>query len=492
MHRERLMVRLAIERLRNQCDSSALGDLLVIEARLIEADDRARLLGKTEQTSSDRREAFYAFNLTYDKYGLDRIVPLSVLEADLDTLEKFEALTTTEKYDYYLTRLADDMQFQLRSHRASDVMYVPLHASYLRYGEAKAGKSMPRRGRHTRLIERIVDSDDSVLIVRGLPGTGKSVAMRQVVRTVAMRTSGRATGLIPIFIPLGQLGHIAGSAPELMLRQISTYLRRAHPTGSELALATKFLDDTIPALLKAGRCMFIFDGMDELPKQGYDETCRHLLEFSRHWSDNRANRFIFSCREFDYPKELRIDSLVIFPFEWPDVDLYLRHQLPQSEYVRRRQEARVLWDESRTGRSMLDNPFFLHLTTRHILDRPNDAIPANRGPLFDAYVDRVFRIEGQGAAEGESALVRRMLEDLALWLTVTKASGTSASLQALEQTLDGGKVAVRLRELRAHPVVPYFIDLTPETVTFRHHRLREFFAALALKRRYFGTESASA
>lgn len=485
MDRELRIIQLAIERLKGRCDPSVINELTVYEMRIVDLAERSRRFGETREISAARMEVYYSFQSAYEQHSLDRIAPRNALEGDVAKREQFEALSPIEKLDYYSTRLADYMQNQLRNQSAHDVMYVPLHAVYLRYGESKSGKSQPRRGRSTRLVERIAKYDDPILIVRGLPGTGKSVAMRQVVRTVATRAVGNVSALIPLFIPLGQIGHVTDPNPIILLKHISAYLRGAYHLDYELALGAEFVDQGIPSLLHSGRCLFIFDGMDELPKQGYDETCRNLLTFARHWTDKQRNRCVFSCREFDYPKELRIDSLVIFPFEWSDVEQYLKLHLPPSEYSRRGREARHLWKQSRAARSMLDNPFFLHLATRHILERPNDPLPANRGPLFDSYVERVFRNDQNINDANASTAIRHLLERLALWLTDTKASGTSASLADLRQSAGGASIAKALAELDTSSVLRYFLDTTPDSVTFRHHRLREFFAALALKKQYF-------
>lgn len=292
--------------------------------------------------------------------------------------------------------------------------------------------------------------------------------------------------IIPIFIPLGQIGNSPPSSFEntgWVLNEVREYLNSGISENRELRIAARFISQRLESLLEGERCVLIFDGMDELPREGYDEKCQLFLRFAQQWTEKKGNRIFFSCREFDYPKELCIDSLVLFPFDWEDVEKYLKSHLPAPEFIRRRDEAKKIWEQGGANRALLDNPFFLHLATRHMLDYPGEPLPMNRGLLFDSYVKRIFRNESQIDIGNEN--VACLLEDLALWITTEKTSGTKAAWTTLEATEEGRLLTRAIRANQDNRSLPYFVDITSDGITFRHHRLREFFTARSMKRRFF-------
>lgn len=230
------------------------------------------------------------------------------------------------------------MRQQLKSERADDIRYVPLHAIYLPYGETKSGQGTPKRSKHTQLIERIVNGRDPILVVRGIPGAGKSVAMRQVTQELVKLSADSRRKSIPIFIPLGQIGSSVPTpfeGSDWVLQQIRGYLDGGNFESRDSNIAAKFISRQLESLLEEGRCVIIFDGMDELPRHGYDKKCQTLVQFAQRWTQGKANRIIFSCREFDYPKELRIHSLVLLQFDWKDVEKYLKHHVLSHEFPQR-------------------------------------------------------------------------------------------------------------------------------------------------------------
>ena len=492
MYRELQIVRIILRELEGQVHPDVLREFRVFEMRMAEEQERESRFTPTPYSRASRLEAYHSMLAAFAKYDLDRYLSIAELNAYADKLDKFEVLDEAGKEHYYLIQIADYFRAQLVNDRAYDAMYIPLHAIYLRYAEEKSGRArFGRSSTHSRLVERIVDKNDPILIVRGQPGTGKTIAMRQILLTIASQSAQSTGKIIPVFIPLGHLGHVKAGSPDAMLRKVSEYLRKAYPKLSDASIGAQFISERLPDLLNAGRCILIFDGMDELARKGrdYEEACETLRKFASTWTSKTTNRFVFSCREFDYPQELRINSLIISPFEWIDVKQYLKAHLPESEFLRREPEVHRLWRESRSARFVLDNPFFLNLATRQIWENPMDPFPVHRGPLLDSYIERVFRHDSSLTRESQSSdELIQVIEDFAFWLTETKASGVSVEWTRLRESDNGRRLAERIDACKRNFSLPYFLDVSADSISFRHNRVREYFAARALKQRFVGPQ----
>lgn len=488
MYRDLQIVQIILRELKGQVHPDVLREFHVFEMRMAEEIERENRFNPTPTSTANRLEAYHNMLAAFAKHDLDRYFSIAELNAYVDKLDKFEALDEAGKEHYYLIQIADHFRAQLVNDRAYDAMYIPLHAVYLRYAEEKSGVArFGRSSTHSRLVERIVNKNDPILIVRGQPGTGKTIAMRQVLLTIASQSAQSTGKLIPVFIPLGHLRHVKAGSSDAMLRQVSEYLCKAYPKLSDASIGAQFISKRLADLLNAGRCIIIFDGMDELARKGkeYEEACETLRKFASTWTNKTTNRFVFSCREFDYPQELRINSLIISPFEWIDVRQYLKAHLPESDFLRREPEVHRLWRESRSAKFVLDNPFFLNLATRQIWDNPNDPFPVHRGPLLDSYIERIFRHDSTPRRESQSSdELIQVIEDFAFWLTETKASGVSVEWTRLRESDNGRRLAERIEACKHNSNLPYFLDVTADSTSFRHNRVREYFAARALKQRF--------
>lgn len=477
----------ALRELNPEVDPSLRQELELFATRYEKALQDVIKFGPKTDWQAEMNQTYHHFRTTFENNKLHKHISLDELHEIARKEELFGKSSDEEREKAYLRKIGDVLHQQLSSHDADDIMYVPLHAMYLPYGVMKSGKGKPKRSRKTRLVERLINGKESIVIVRGLPGTGKSVAMRQMAYRLASKALHFEKGNIPILIPLAEARKDISEDKDWVLEIVREFLMGKSFEDRELRFMMRYLEQRLTSLLNSGRCTIIFDGMDELPRRLYDERCRALLRFATEWTRNRNNKFVFSCREFDYPRELQIDSLVLFPFNWNDVESFLQTHLPAPIFEQRRKEARQAWEQGGPAKALLDNPFFLHLATRHILDRPTELLPLNRGMLFDAYVKRIFRFENELDATERSRRekVAELVETLALWISDRKISGTRAVWSDLASETEGQLIASELRKLQDDSTLPYFISIDSDGLTFRHHRLREFFAARALKRTVF-------
>src|SRR5205085_1232452 len=67
-------------------------------------------------------------------------------------------------------------------------------------------------------------------------------------------------------------------------------------------------------LLQKSRCVFFLDGLDEIPrtKNEYAARTKLIENFSRQWPNTK---FVISCRELDYERNLSFQQILIKPFE---------------------------------------------------------------------------------------------------------------------------------------------------------------------------------
>lgn len=158
------------------------------------------------------------------------------------------------------------------------------------------------------------------IVVLGDPGSGKSVCLRQLGYDLAEREllSHKRPALLPVFVDMGTYDtwdNRDAREPAALLGFVKEYLRadpslRHAPTTHSLL----YISENLEKLLKAGRLVFLFDALDEMPQESYQERYRTIREFMQYW-EKYGNRFVFSCRTLDYDQSFKVDEVIIEPFD---------------------------------------------------------------------------------------------------------------------------------------------------------------------------------
>jgi predicted NACHT family NTPase len=138
------------------------------------------------------------------------------------------------------------------------------------------------------------------LVILGEPGCGKTTCLLQLGIEIADRAlwSSHPTPSLPIFLPLNEFTEAASlrATPDPVLGFVTRQIQQqaASIPGADISARLK-------SLIRDGRAVFIFDALDEMPRDGYHERFRALSRFAKAcMNSNKGNIFIFSCRKLDY------------------------------------------------------------------------------------------------------------------------------------------------------------------------------------------------
>jgi predicted NACHT family NTPase len=272
-----------------------------------------------------------------------------------------------------------------------------------------------------------------------------------------------------------------------------------------------YVTDNLEPLLVAGRVTLIFDALDEMPQDSYQERYQSLKEFMVLW-ESFGNRFIFSCRLLDYDPAFNVAEIVIDRFDRGRIKSFLQKHAP---HIAGELYRKILDDDALED--LVSNPFLLQALAYINLPDPEDYaysnqlwIPATRGELLRVFVERLLTREAGikqkkylDSIDGGLVRLRSFLARLAFEIQGRREGRTSARVESLTQVWN---TELKLKELlwiarRARilgkrgqwshelaDATPPNIE-PPDRVEFVHHRLQEMFAAEELAHRLSNGEA---
>ncbi len=351
-------------------------------------------------------------------------------------------------------------------------------------GPAALSAAVRRRSRHEEDIDRILRRSRRPLVLLGDPGSGKTHTLRRAALALAEAESKRVYPRIVVFVRLGEF-HVPGRNPEVS--DVYDLVRRACPGE----LRSPYSSPGHPAfedLRKAGRLIVLFDGMDEMSRDGYTE---HTLALSRFAFElaKYGGRCIFTCRVDEFSPALRHQRLVLLPLDRAQIKRYLMQRFPghrslpvQGERWRLGRLARYLT----ANPSDIDasNPFTLFLLCGFLDSR--GAFPASQVEMLQQFFRSQYRTRVEEAeTAGEPHLLREQDAFHAWsrigWLIGERNLGTEipvASLLADEALFTAGtEVPEVIRAGTLCGILDETWEEEQHEIRFRHHQFQEYFAA---------------
>ena len=323
----------------------------------------------------------------------------------------------------YLQRRTDDL-------RAHSLLYTPLagfaaervSAAELtqklnmwltlgRLGEAQREQELQRE----RLddVRQLLERRGSFVIV-GAPGGGKTVTLEEIER-LALRDHQEQEGRsprLPVFLPLARWELAVGQSREALKGFVCAQARELEPV--------------FDAYLDAGRFLFLFDALNEMPEYHADSRQVALLrqwieEYGEAEADgsdrsDRSNRsdgspqqpkcrFFFSCRTENYQTSLPARRVDVSPLDDEGIEEMSRRYLaacgrePDRPAFLGNLRTLEVWD-------LCHNPMQLSMfLALRVENRPT---PRNVGELFRAMRDLLF--EREAAKPGGNGIPRDTME----------------------------------------------------------------------------------
>lgn len=295
------------------------------------------------------------------------------------------------------------------------------------------------------------------VLLSGRPGSGKSTALKQLLRQEAERALKGETSTIPVLVEL--------RAAKPIGRLIQDRFRRPR-------LSEEQLDD----LLLDGKLLLLMDGVNEIPS---DDLLRELEAFR---ADNLKTPMIFTTRDLGVRGNLGIaKKLEMQPLSEPQMREFVCAYLPEQGADLLRQLQGRLQELSQT-------PLLLEMLCE--VFRETNQIPQNRGELFQRF-DRDYarfkRIESISAelqrwkSELLQHLAFQMMSGQEIRLQIAQIEAESSLEALLKDRVDGpaDKAKRWLEDLLEHHLLQVAAQ---EQIEFHHQLFQEYYAAEALLR----------
>ncbi|MCP4358682.1 MAG: SUMF1/EgtB/PvdO family nonheme iron enzyme [Chloroflexi bacterium] len=179
------------------------------------------------------------------------------------------------------------------------------------------------------------------IILLGDPGSGKTTALENLAYQLA---SDPERAPLPLRLAEFEPGL---TVEEFIVQSWGGSISANHWGASELASA-------LPHFLETGQLFFLFDALNEMPHEGFEDRVQALRQFINKWAD-KGNRFLVTCRVLDYGEELSdLQRIEIKPLDNDRVRRFLQNELPQS--------GNALWHAINQNEGLLTlarNPYML-------------------------------------------------------------------------------------------------------------------------------------
>lgn len=347
--------------------------------------------------------------------------------------------------------------------------------------------------REKSLSTGLARTTDSLVILEGEPGSGKSVALRHLADHLARKAqnSDSSTSLIPLYVNLKEFRPTQRPVDANAVHDfIVDSLTRAHDRNAD-----QFIRDEFDRGMMEGSWLLLLDSFDEIPDvlsstESDNTVAEYALAMRDFLTGMRKGRAVVASREFRGPQAFNVPRFRI-------VNLTAEQQgdLVRKSGLRPMAQAAVhagLADADPELRQLARNPMFLGLVCEYV--RSRDTFPPSSHAAYDSFLeqrltrdaDRLRKRYGVGPDE-----VRLVAEETAFCMTATKGLGLSPARADLRVALAAdGRISLRLLDKvldaleytklgraaddPAGAGVPHF--------TFAHRRFQEYFATRVVLR----------
>ena len=223
------------------------------------------------------------------------------------------------------------------------------------------------------LNSALLEAQGNAVVTIAPPGSGKTVSLRNLTIKKAKERLAKKTNTIPIFI---NLGHYTDFDENENILEFENFIENYISNSGYLGYLQ---NGRLIELLKSGRCICFLDGIDEMPRSSdeYEMRSKSIANFIIKWPDNK---FILSCREQDYNRELPFQQILLKPFDYKHIKKYLKKYFTKESYKKKYREL----SGSKEVFELCKNPFYLDLTCYYI--NASNKIPENKVQLFNLII----------------------------------------------------------------------------------------------------------
>ncbi|HEY1534721.1 MAG TPA: NACHT domain-containing protein [Polyangiaceae bacterium] len=347
--------------------------------------------------------------------------------------------------------------------------------------------------REKSLSAGLARTTDSLVILEGEPGSGKSVALRHLAEQLARKAQNSDSGasLIPLYVNLKEFRPAQRPVDADAVHDfIVEALTRAHDRNAD-----QFIHDEFDRGMLEGTWLLLLDSFDEIPDvlsstESDNTVAEYALAVKDFLTGMRKGRAVVASREFRGPQTFNVPRFRI-------VNLTVEQQadLIRKSGLRPAAQAAVhagLADTDPELRQLARNPMFLGLVCEYV--RSRGTFPPSSHAAYDSFLDQRLTRDGDRLRKRYSVgpdEVRLVAQETAFCMTATEGLGLSPARADLRVALaSDGRISLRLFDKVLDALeytklgraaddpagggIPHF--------TFAHRRFQEYFATRVVLR----------
>ncbi|HKS33875.1 MAG TPA: NACHT domain-containing protein [Enterobacteriaceae bacterium] len=320
------------------------------------------------------------------------------------------------------------------------------------------------------------DRESQSFLVLGVPGSGKSVALRKLAKD--MLDEVKNTNRVPIYVNLREwvpVSTIIGGRTEFSVEDLEAFVIKNLIRRGDV-FTKDFVDAYFRKLWRSGRLFFIFDSFDEISElldaNEDSDVINSLSEvISKFIASHPASRGVLSSRVFRQPTRafLAEKVLEIRPLSEAGISEALS-RYPQFTWQVRSE----LFSHRQDLMPLARNPFIMALLGEWIA--VNEQLPANQAEIYKNYIDRRLglcrtRLDKVGITVQE---VIDVSIEIAWFVFHSPTYGLEAPVKVISDHFKSDKVDAVL-EVLSYARIARVTTGDEKSFAFVHRRFLEYF-----------------
>jgi hypothetical protein len=321
----------------------------------------------------------------------------------------------------------------------------------------------------------------SCVILLGEPGCGKTTALEHLAYEFADDKN-----RLPIPLRLSEFG------PGMRVEDFIVTGWAAAERSGQWHWETPELAACLEDYLNAGRLFFLFDALNECPRDGFSELVSALRLFIDRWTP-KGNRFLVTCRVLDYGEELSgLQRIEVLPLNDEQIKTFLERELSDSW--------QSLWQkltQESTERRLLEmvrNPYILTMVIDVYFEEERlGGTPVEMMKLFTDTLLKWANKKSDKQERLEVPVLKEALATLAFEIQSRAGSGTlvktelARSVMPQQVELDPAwpPVTAPADQVLKLAADARIVEMPPDrsSLRFYHQLLQEYFAAQEMLKR---------
>lgn len=334
-------------------------------------------------------------------------------------------------------------------------------------------------GRAVDALEFLLDDRNRAIMIKGEPGTGKTLLLHKFGLEMAQRARARKRQRkLPIYVSLNRyVGTLPNGKPEEFFDFLYQYLKEQFPFHG-------FLREQLWEYFKSDRVILLLDGLNEMPPDEYVERLDRIERFVL--SPGVRCKTVITCRTLKHTSD-RFKTITLNELSPRQIRQFIRNFFSNRDDVDRNDADRLadeLLNHSGYLLKVCRRPYMLRML---LLRGSPTILPASAAKIFEDYAFRQIQKIDDHAAQA----VAHELRSVAWYAQVNGVFAGTIDLSQIELPA----WLENQEDLRRHLTIAHqakLIDFSEDRyMSFNHQVLQEYFAATVLREIWQGEGTSS-